>query len=159
VKRCLLRVAVALLAALPASCGASDPPAAGRGKVRVAAAANLNVALAELIPRFSAARKVDVTATYGSSGTFFAQLMNGAPFDVFLSADVEFPKRLAERGLVADNGTFGYAVGRIVVWVTGSSPLDPQVGGLRLLIDPDVKRVAVASPETSPYGRAAFAAV
>jgi len=128
-----------------------------RGSVRVAAAADLNAALGELIGRFSASHAIDVSATYGSSGTFFAQLMNGAPFDVFLSADVEYPRRLAERGLVLD-GEFPYAVGRIVLWVPSTSTLDVK-GGLGALSDPAVTRIAVANPEHAPYGRAAVAAL
>lgn len=131
----------------------------GRGRVRVAAAADLNAALAELITRFTAAHPVDVSASYGSSGTFYAQLMNGAPYDLFLSADVEYPRRLAERGLTLEDSGFTYGVGRLVLWVPAGSPLDIQRAGLAVLTDAAVRRIAVANPEHAPYGRAAIAAL
>jgi len=72
---------------------------ARRGRVRVAAAADLNAAFGELITRFGASHDVDVAVSFGSSGTFYAQLLNQAPFDMFLSADVAYPNQLAARGL------------------------------------------------------------
>jgi molybdate transport system substrate-binding protein len=125
----------------------------------VAAAADLNVALAELITRYTATHPVDVTVSYGSSGTLFSQLLNGAPFDLFLSADVEYPRRLAARGLAAEGTEFTYAVGRLVLWTRNLSPLDLRSGGVRALADPRVGHIAIANPEHAPYGRAAVAAL
>ena len=97
-------------------------------------------------------------ATYGASGNFFAQIANGAPFDLFLSADAEFPARVVEKGL-ADGKAFTYAYGKLVVWVPKSSKLDLDGKGLAALTDPSVQKIAIASPEVAPYGRAAKAAL
>jgi len=125
----------------------------------VAAAADLNVALGELIARFSASHSVDVGVSYGSSGTLYAQLLSQAPFDVFLSADVEYPRQLASRGLVLDGSEFTYAIGRLVLWAPSISTLDIEHLGLKALDDPRVAHVAIANPEHAPYGRAAVAAL
>lgn len=135
----------------------SDPTA---GHVRVAAASDLRFALDELVQRFEAEHSdIRVTVSYGSSGTFFAQLRNGAPFDVFLSADVAYPQQLDAQGLTLPNATFTYAVGRIVLWVRNESPLDVQLHGFDALLDPAAAHVAIANPEHAPYGRAAEAAL
>lgn len=150
-------LAILLVCAVAAACGADR--SRGRGAIRVAAASDLNAALGDIIARFSATHAVDVAATYGSSGNFFSQLMNGAPFDVFLSADMEYPRRLAERGLTIQGSEFSYGVGRLVLWTPAASPLAARGGGLRTLTDPSVARVAIANPEHAPYGRAAVAAM
>jgi molybdate transport system substrate-binding protein len=123
-----------------------------------AAAANLKFALDDLTNRFNGkypARKIHVT--YGSSGNFFAQVQSGAPFDVFFSADMDYPRKLAEAGLVDD--VFLYAMGRIVVWVPKDSSLDVDRLGIKALLEPSVGKIAVANPEHAPYGRAAVAAM
>ena len=137
------------------------PPAerGPRGRVRVAAAADLNVALPAIVSRFGAAHDVDVTIAYGSSGTFFAQLLNEAPFDLFLSADLDYPNQLVTRGLTVPQSEFTYAVGRIVLWAPASSPLDVAHHGLRALTAPSLAHVAIANPAHAPYGRAAVAAL
>ena len=151
---CLLSGAV-----LTGACrGPAQTPAA-RGKVRVAAAADLNAAFGDLIVRFSAAHDVDVSVSFGSSGNFYAQLLNGAPFDLFLSADVSYPNQLAARGLTIPQSEFTYAIGRIVVWAPAASPLDVAHEGLQALTHASVAHVAVANPEHAPYGRAAVAAL
>jgi molybdate transport system substrate-binding protein len=146
-------------ALLTAACGgpAETPPK--RGKVRVAAASDLNAAFDDLIVRFTAAHDVDVSVSFGSSGNFYAQLVNGAPFDLFLSADVSYPNQLAARGLTVPQSEFTYAVGRIVVWAPAASPLDVARDGLQALTQASVAHVAVANPEHAPYGRAAVAAM
>jgi molybdate transport system substrate-binding protein len=95
---------------------------------------------------------------YGSSGTFFAQLANGAPFDLFLSADISYPRELASRGLTLPGTEFIYALGHLVLWVPASSPLDVDMG-FDVLFDPGVMHVSLANPEHAPYGRAAEAAL
>ena len=116
-------------------------------------------AFEELAARFQATHPgVEVKATYGASGNFFAQIANGAPFDLFLSADAEFPARVVEKGL-ADGKAFTYAYGKLVVWVPKSSKLDLDGKGLAALTDPSVQKIAIASPEVAPYGRAAKAAL
>jgi molybdate transport system substrate-binding protein len=144
------------LALAAAGCGRGSTP---RARVRIAAAADLNVALGALVDRFRAAHDVDVTVSYGSSGTFFAQLLNQAPFDMFFSADLEYPRQLVARGLTVPQSEFSYAVGRLVVWTPLSSPLDVEHQGLRALANPAVAHVAIANPEHAPYGRAAVAAL
>jgi len=142
-----------------AGCGAAPESPAPRGKVRVAAAADLNAAFPDLIARFGASHDVDVSVSYGSSGNFYAQLLNQAPFDMFLSADVSYPNRLAESGLTLPQSEFTYAIGRIVVWAPGSSALDVENEGLQVLTQASIKHVAIANPEHAPYGRAAVAAM
>ncbi|MBZ5555937.1 MAG: molybdate ABC transporter substrate-binding protein [Acidobacteriia bacterium] len=149
-----LQILVALAAA---GCGPRSAPS--RARIRIAAAADLDVALGALIERFRASHDVDVTVSYGSSGTFYAQLLNQAPFDMFFSADLEYPRQLAARGLTIAQGEFSYAVGRLVVWAPASSPLDVAHRGLQALADPAVAHVAIANPEHAPYGRAAVAAL
>lgn len=126
----------------------------------VAAAADLRYALDPVLAAYRAANGgADVAVTYGSSGVLFAQLTNGAPFDVFLSADAQYPRQLAQAGLSRDGKTFPYAVGRLVVWVPASSPLDVTRAGIAVLKDPAVHHVAIANPAHAPYGRAAEAAL
>jgi molybdate transport system substrate-binding protein len=127
--------------------------------VRVAAAADLNLALPEIVRRFGASHDVDVSIAYGSSGTFYAQLLNQAPFDLFLSADLGYPNQLSARGLTVAQSEFTYAVGRLVLWAPIASPLGIEHQGLRALTAASVAHVAIANPEHAPYGRAAVAAM
>jgi molybdate transport system substrate-binding protein len=131
----------------------------GRAPVRLAAAADLRFALNELIRRFEERNRIGVTASYGSSGTLYAQLLNEAPFDIFLSADIEYPRRLAARNLTLPDSEFTYAIGRLVAWVPSSSTLDVGRRGLEVVADPSVAHVAIANPEHAPYGRAAVEAM
>lgn len=142
-----------------AGCRAPAERAPTRGRVRVAAAADLNVALGELIARFSASHNIDVSVSYGSSGTFYAQLLNHAPFDMFLSADADYPRQLGVRGLIVDGSAFTYAIGRLVLWTRASSGLDVAGMGLKTLTAARVAHVAIANPNHAPYGRAAVAAL
>jgi molybdate transport system substrate-binding protein len=140
------------LAFLCASC-VPHPPSQ---QLKVAAAADLNFALPEIARQFRAAGPaVELQIAYGSSGNFFAQIGNGAPYDVFLSADVEYPRKLAAAGFGTGNPVFSYAVGRLAVWVPAGSPLDPSTA----LREASVKHVAIANPQHAPYGRAAQAAL
>ncbi len=142
-----------------AGCSSSQDSPARRGRVRVAAAADLNAALGDIITKFGAAHDVDVSVSYGSSGTFYAQLLNQAPFDVFLSADVAYPNQLAMRGLTVPQSEFTYAIGRLVLWAPSSSTLDVEHEGLQVLTNASIAHIAVANPEHAPYGRAAVAAM
>jgi len=131
--------------------------AADAQRLTVAAAADLQAALPEIAQRFEKDTGRTVTITFGSSGNFYAQIRNGAPFDVFLSADVEYPRRLESDG-VAERGTLvEYARGRIVLWTRRDSGID-VTAGLNVLSNPKVRRIAIANPEHAPYGRAAVAA-
>lgn len=155
-------IATAALAAavLLATPGAALAGAPRSGAVRVAAAADLKSALDEIVARYREARPgVDVTVSYGSSGLFHAQLANGAPFDLFLSADAIYPRRLVEAGVALPGSEFPYAVGRIVLWAPAGSPLPVETEGLEALLHPTVRRIAIANPEHAPYGMAAEAAL
>ena len=135
--------------------GACAPRPSPRS-LTVAAAADLNFALEQVTREFRTGHpEVELKINYGSSGNFYTQLRNQAPFDVFLSADLEYPRKLASEGIGAADSVFVYAVGRIVVWVPAASPLDPATA----LRDPSVRHVAVANPQHAPYGRAAEAAL
>lgn len=154
--RLLALSALLWLAALPA-CQRS---AAAPDVVVVAAAADLKHALDELLVEFQAVHpETAVKASYGSSGNFHMQIANGAPFDLFLSADMDFPRKLAAAGLADASSLFPYASGLLVLWVPDGSPLDLEKNGLRALLDPRVRKVAVANPEHAPYGQAAVAAL
>ncbi len=138
----------------------SGQVSATKREIRVAAAADLKFAFDELVADFQETHpEIAVTVTYGSSGNFFSQLSNGAPFDLFLSADVDYPRKLIEKGLAFKESEFQYAVGQIVVWVPNNSPLDLEKLGIRAVVDPSVKKLAMANPKHAPYGRAAEAAM
>lgn len=148
--------ALALALAAPALAGGGGAPRT----LSVAAAANLEPALAELGAAFEAGHPgVEVRATLGASGNFFAQIRNGAPFDVFLSADTEYPRRCVEAGLGREEDLAVYAVGRLVAWAPAGSRLELEGRGLAALADPAVKKLAIANPALAPYGRAAEAAL
>jgi molybdate transport system substrate-binding protein len=125
-------------------------------RVAVAAAADLKFAMEEVAADFHRAHPdVELRSSFGSSGNFYAQIHNGAPFDAFLSADVEYPRRLLREGIGKADSLFVYGVGRIVVWVPAASALDPASA----LRDARVRHVAIANPQHAPYGRAAEAAL
>jgi molybdate transport system substrate-binding protein len=129
-------------------------------ELTVAAAADLKFALDELVTEFHTNQPaIKVKVTYGSSGNFFAQLQNQAPFDLYFSADIEYPRKLAEAGHALDTNVFLYAVGRIVVWTPRQSPVDVEKLGIQSLLAFSVKKIAVANPTHAPYGRAAVAAM
>jgi molybdate transport system substrate-binding protein len=123
----------------------------------IAAASDLQFALSEAAVAFRRATGDDVRIAFGSSGNFTQQIENGAPFELFLSADEAYIERLAAKGFARDAGTL-YAVGRIVLFVPQGSPLklDATLNDLRAAAgDGRVKRFAIANPEHAPYGRAA----
>ncbi len=129
-------------------------------ELTVAAAADLKFALDDLVAKFQTNQpSVSVRVTYGSSGNFYAQLQNKAPFDLFFSADIGYPQKLAAAGLALETNVFVYAVGRIVVWAPKESGLDVGKLGIRALLAPSVRKIAVANPQHAPYGRAAVAAL
>jgi molybdate transport system substrate-binding protein len=160
----LLLGAIVLVAACAPST-AREPLAAGGAAtpgavVRVAAAADLRFAMDDLVAAWSSAHPgTTVEPTYGSSGTLFAQVSEGAPFDLYFSADAAYPRALEEAGLAEPGSTRLYAIGHLVVWVPAASPLDVEGRGLEALTDPAVERIAIANPEHAPYGRAAVAAM
>jgi molybdate transport system substrate-binding protein len=129
------------------------------GEVLVAAASDLSFPIKEIITQFEQRTGNTVKLTLGSSGSFQAQISNGAPFDVYLSADVDYVRQLERAGLVEPGSVYVYAVGRIVIWVPNGSPIDVQKLGIESLLQPAAKRIAIANPSTAPYGRAAVAAL
>jgi molybdate transport system substrate-binding protein len=128
-------------------------------EITVAAAADLNYALNDLAGRFTKASGTEVKLSFGASGNLFSQIQNGAPFDLFFSADSSYPKKLADAGRVEAGSMRTYAVGHLVLWVPNSLGLDPQKSNMDLLNDPKVQRIAIANPQHAPYGRAAMAAL
>ena len=133
-------------------------PAAER-RLDVAAASDLKFAMDDLVGAFKRARPdIVVSVSYGSSGNFFSQIANGAPFDLFFSADIEYPRQLAAKGVAPKGSEFLYGVGRIVVWVPTASKV-PVERGVQALTGPEVRRIAIANPRHAPYGRAAEAAL
>ncbi len=144
-----------MLLALIAASGARST---GAEDLRVAAAADLQGALPAIAANFERETGHHVALTYGSSGNFSTQIENGAPFDVFLSADIEYPKRLEQAGLAERGSLYAYAIGRLVLWSRSDSGIDLEPG-LAVLGDPRVRRIAIANPAHAPYGRAAVAAV
>jgi molybdate transport system substrate-binding protein len=146
-----LALAIALAVA-PSHALADDAPV-------VAAAANLNFVLTEIAASFGRDRGSRVELVFGASGTLTRQIYDGAPFELFLSADEEFPARLSAAGLTRDAGVV-YATGRLAVFAPNGSPLpvDERLEGLgRLLRAGRVTRFAIANPDVAPYGKAAEA--
>lgn len=127
-------------------------------EITVAAASDLQFAFHEVGERFEKDTGKQVKLIFGSSGNFFAQIQNGAPFDVFFSADIGYPQRLEAAGLVEPGTLYPYATGKIVLWVPNPSKLDLN-RGLQVLLDPGIHKIAIANPEHAPYGRAAVAAL
>ena len=123
----------------------------------VAAAADLSSALQEIAQRYEKTTGVKVKLSFGASGALTQQIQNGAPFDLFFSADMDYPRQLIAAG-TADGATlYQYAVGKLVLWVPADSPLDVEHKGIQILQDPSVKKISIANPQHAPYGRAAAA--
>lgn len=126
--------------------------------IAIAAASDLIFCLEELNAQFCQLHpKAAPQVTAGSSGNFFAQLQRGAPFDLFLSADVRYPEELARSGKADGTTLTRYATGRLVLWTVRTNL--SVTNGLTLLTNPAVRRIALANPEHAPYGRAAKAAL
>ena len=124
------------------------------GQLTVAAASDLAYTMDDLGKGFRLFEpRVQLKISTGASGSLFAQIKNGAPFDVFMSADMEYPARLAREG-AADGATLAqYATGRLALWV-GAPGIQPSEG-LGVLADARIRRIAIANPEVAPYGKAA----
>ena len=145
-----MRLLVALLLAIVAQASLAQTPV-------IAAAANVKYALDEIVDAFRRDTGLTVRVAYGSSGNLAQQIENGAPFELFLSADEATVERLASAGMTRDRGTV-YATGRIVLFAPHGSPLkaDAALADLKAaLADGRLKRFAIANPEHAPYGRAA----
>src|SRR3954462_585775 len=127
-------------------------------EINVAAASDLTFAMKELAANYEKETGTVVKVTPGSSGNFFTQIQNGAPFDLFFAADIDYPKKLEAAGLGEPGTLYQYATGKIVMWVPATSKLDVSKG-LALLLEPAVRKISIANPKHAPYGRAAVAAM
>jgi molybdate transport system substrate-binding protein len=151
----VLSIAVASLA--PCNARAEPKTPASTTPPLVAAASDLQFALDEIVARFQRDTGIAPRVSYGSSGNFTRQIEQGAPFELFLSADEAYVDRLAARGLTRGDGAL-YAIGRIVLFAPHGSPLEPDPGLENLaarLASGESGRLAIANPEHAPYGRAA----
>src|SRR3989454_10748804 len=128
-------------------------------QIIVAAAADLNAALSEIAANYEKSGGGIVRLSFGSSGNLFNQIQNGAPFDIFFSADLDYPQKLIGAGLAEPSSFYRYAGGRLVLWVPASASLDVEHRGMNALLDPSVKKIDIANPQHAPYGRAALAAL
>ncbi len=133
-------------------------PAAG-GEVFVAAAADLNFAMKEMAGPFAQQTGHRLRLSFGSSGNFYSQIVNGAPYDMFFSADMSYPILLEKAGMAEPGTLFVFAIGKIVLWVPNKSAIDPERAGMRALADHAIRKIAIANPVHAPYGRAAVAAM
>ena len=124
-------------------------------EIAVAAAANVQYTLEELKAEFEKLTDIKLKTIIGSSGKLTAQIENGAPFDIFISADMEYPQALNKEGLTRQPPKV-YAYGTLVIWTFKYLDLSK---GLAVLADPSVKRIAIANPKTAPYGRQAVNAI
>ncbi len=137
--------------------------ASAQSPLRLAAAADLQPVLPLILGEFRQSTGISVDATYQASAALTAQIQNGAPFDLFLSADTGYPKRLIAAGLADAAGSPDstapviYARGTLVLWTRKDSGLPPP--SLELLRSPQLRRLAIANPDRAPYGRAAVAAL
>jgi molybdate transport system substrate-binding protein len=131
---------------------------AGKATVTVAVAANALRPIEEIALAFTEAKGIEVRVVHGSTGKLYAQITQGAPFDVFLSADKLRPSTLVEKGFAGPESRFTYARGSLALW-TARKDLKLSERGLDVLNDESVKKVAIANPMTAPYGSAAMEAI
>lgn len=127
--------------------------------IRVAAAADLKFAMEELSKEFGSKTETKVDVTAGSSGNFFEQIQSGAPFDLFFSADTDYPKKLEASGFAEPGTLCEYALGGIVIWTAADSPIQIARDKWNALLDAHIQKIAIANPSLAPYGRAAVAAL
>lgn len=130
---------------------------AAEDRLLIAAAASLRYPLDAIAIAFQTEQSVSVKISYGASGSLFAQLKQGAPFDLFLSADHLYSKMLMEDQLASDYFEFG--LGRIVLWVPKKSTIDISKEGVNGLLHASTRKIAIANPAYAPYGAAAISAL
>jgi molybdate transport system substrate-binding protein len=132
-------------------------PFAGAQTLRLAAAADLQPVLPPILVQFESETNIHVDASYQASATLATQIQNGAPFDLFMAADLSFPQRVISEGLADSDKPVIYARGTLVLWTRNDSPF--HMLSLDTLRDPSLKTLAVANAEHAPYGRAAEASL
>ena len=132
------------------------PLSATADELLVASASNFSAPMAQLVLRFEGQTDHEVEVAYGSSGRLFAQISNGAPFQIFFSADQDKPERLLASGLAVPGTSFTYATGALVLWNADDKAVVPDPSALSQ--DPEL-RIAIANPRVAPYGAAALEAI
>jgi molybdate transport system substrate-binding protein len=121
-------------------------------KITIVAAANLKVALDSITTVFKIQNpNIDAQVTYGASGKLFEQISNGAPFDLFFSADMDYPNELKKKNLTASEVKM-YATGKLALW---SKKTDPNIKKMNTLLNANIVKIAIANPTTAPYGEKA----
>jgi molybdate transport system substrate-binding protein len=158
IRRSSMQIYLGVMVALVALSGMLQLPAVGAAELKIAAASDLNFAFKDLVAEFEKKTGERIKLTLGSSGNFYSQIENGAPFDLYFSADIRYPQKLIEGGHAVADSLYKYAVGRIVLWVSAGSAV-PIDKGLESLSVPSVRKIAIANPKHAPYGRAAVAAL
>jgi molybdate transport system substrate-binding protein len=128
-------------------------------EITVAAAADLSTALPAIVAAYTKQTGQTVKLSFGSSGNLTNQIQNGAPFDVFFSADESYPTQLINKGLAEKETLYRYAVGRLALWAPNGVTLDLQKLGIQALLDPSIRKISIANPLHAPYGRAAEVAL
>jgi molybdate transport system substrate-binding protein len=146
-----------ILFALPGVTASAQKLAQPATTLRIAAAADLQPLLPALLAQFQQQTGIHAEASYQSSATLAAQIIDGAPFDLFLAADLSFPQRVIDAGRAEEAQPIPYARGALVLWTRNDSGLSTL--SLAALRDPAIKTIAIANPEHAPYGRAAQAAL
>jgi molybdate transport system substrate-binding protein len=127
-------------------------------ELKIAAASDLMAALTEVCTEYQKTSGKGTKLSFGSSGNFFAQIENGAPFDLFFSADSAYPQKLEADGLTEPGSLYEYAIGRLALWAPNDSEIDVNQG-LHVLTAPAVRKISIANPQHAPYGRAAVASL
>jgi molybdate transport system substrate-binding protein len=128
-------------------------------ELTVAAAADLSNVLRDIGDSFEKKTGIQVRLSFGASGALTQQIENGAPFDIFFSADMDYPRQLVRDGQADGPTPYEYAVGKLVLWVPADSALDVEHKGMSVLLDASVNKISIANPQHAPYGRAAVEAV
>ncbi|HZD51084.1 MAG TPA: molybdate ABC transporter substrate-binding protein [Silvibacterium sp.] len=152
-----LAILILTVIAVPALGSGAQTASAARETLRIAAAADLQPVLPPLLAEFETQTGIHTEASYQSSATLATQIINGAPFDLFLAADLSFPDRVIAAGLSEETQPIAYARGTLVLWARNDSTFHSL--SMDCLKDPELKSLAMADPEHAPYGRAAKAAL
>jgi len=121
----------------------------------VAASANTSYMIKDVASAFEKRTGHRVKVSLGASGGIYSQIINGAPFDLFLSADTSYPRRLEQQGFARPGSLTIYAVGRLALWTRAGSGVDVARLDMKLLTSANVRKVAIANPRHAPYGQAA----
>jgi molybdate transport system substrate-binding protein len=152
-------ISLGLVTLLAVSSATTSRSQSTNREINVAAAADLSSALQEVATNYEKRTGVVVKLSFGASGALTQQIQNGAPFDLFFSADMDYPRQLITGGQADGATLYRYAIGKLVLWVPKDSPLDVEHKGMDVLLDPSVKKISIANPQHAPYGRAAAAAL